>query len=133
MEECWRNLPYELYARVVAHLDAATRRDLWKGDKRLPGPQRLVEPSLDLKFENVFLYPYPLEFLATYTSWYNDNQDIMVELTWGVNTFTYKKTKRIKFMTVGGFVIWRDVEGIMLMYHQTDDQTYEQCKYNVPI
>lgn len=132
MEECWRNLPYELYAHVVRYLDPATRRDLWEHDKRLPGPQRLIEPALDLKFENLFKYPYPLELLATHTV-YRNNHETIIELTWGVDTFTYKKSRRIKFVTVGNIVIWRDVEGSMLMYHKTNDQTYEQSKYYVPV
>ena len=133
MEECWLTLPYELYAHIVSFMDPVTRRDLWAKDKRLPGPQRLVAPSLDLKFKNMFRYPYPLEFLATYTSYKNDEETV-VELTWGYNTFTFGKSKRTKFVLVDGIVIWRDVENSMLVYRQTDDNTYyEHCNYSIPM
>ena len=112
MEKCWHSLPYELYAHIVTFLDPVTRRDLWANDKRLQGPQKLTGPSLDLKFDNLLLYPYPLSCLATYTSLKDEGRSI-IELMWAPDSFSFTKSRRINFMTVNGITIWRDVEHSM--------------------
>lgn len=101
MDQCWKNLPADVFGRIFFYLDSATRRDLGMKPRRL-----LALPNLELHRQKLQYYETSI--------WLNLTMDEgrrHIHYMWSMNTafpsWFYQRTTMSRFMMIDGVQIWR--------------------------